>query len=157
MICIGKFVNTHGLKGEIKILSNFKYKEDVFKINNIIYIDNTPFTIKTYRKHQKYDMVTFNGFDKIEDVLKYKGLKVYIKEEDYNFSGVLNEKLIGMKAYNNNKFVGTVKNIEKNGSGELLVIEKDGKDYLIPYVEEFVKSITDKIELNLIKGLIDEN
>ena len=29
-IKIGKIVNTHGIKGEIRLLSNFKYKEKVF-------------------------------------------------------------------------------------------------------------------------------
>ncbi len=156
MIYIGKAVNTHGLKGEIKILSNFKYKCDVFKENNIIYINGEKLIIKTYRPHQKYDMITMNNYNKIEDVLKFKGQKVYIDENDYSFSGILNEKLIGMKVYNNDKFIGTVKDIENNGKIELIVIEKNNKEYLIPYVDEFIKSITDKIEVNLIKGLIDE-
>ena len=26
-ICIGKIVNTHGIKGEVRLLSNFKYKK----------------------------------------------------------------------------------------------------------------------------------
>ena len=33
-IYIGKVVNTHGIKGEIRILSNFEYKDKVFKVNN---------------------------------------------------------------------------------------------------------------------------
>ena len=30
-VLIGKIVNTHGLKGEVRILSSFKYKDKVFK------------------------------------------------------------------------------------------------------------------------------
>ena len=37
-IYIGKIVNTHGLKGEIRILSDFKYKDLIFKDNFKIYI-----------------------------------------------------------------------------------------------------------------------
>ena len=40
LVYIGKYVNTHGLKGEIKILSDFEYKDKVFKAGNSIYIDN---------------------------------------------------------------------------------------------------------------------
>ena len=40
MIYVGKIVNTHGIKGELRILSNFKYKNEIFKINNFLYIDN---------------------------------------------------------------------------------------------------------------------
>ena len=28
---IGKLVNTHGIKGEVRILSNFRHKDKVFK------------------------------------------------------------------------------------------------------------------------------
>lgn len=28
-VCIGKLVNTHGIKGEVKLLSNFEYKNKV--------------------------------------------------------------------------------------------------------------------------------
>ena len=157
MLYVGKVANTHGLKGEIKILSNFKYKKEVFLIDNIIYINNERLTIKSYRPHQKYDMITMDGYNRIEDVLNFKGLKVYIDENDYNFSGILNEQLIGLKVYDNDKLIGTVKSIEENGGKELIVIEKEGKEYLIPYIDEFVKNISDKIEVNLIKGLIDED
>ena len=37
-VLIGKIVNTHGLKGEIRILSKFKYKDKVLKKHFKIYI-----------------------------------------------------------------------------------------------------------------------
>ena len=158
MLCIGKVVNTHGIKGELRLLSNFKYKNEVFKKDNNIYIGREKVKIKTYRVHKKYDMLTLDGFNDINEVLKFKGEKAYIDENEYNFSGILNEDLIGLKVYDNNKLIGTVLKIEENAGKELLVIKKDGKEYLIPYVDEFIKSISnEKIELNLIKGLIDED
>ena len=30
-VCIGKIVNTHGIKGELRILSDFELKNKVFK------------------------------------------------------------------------------------------------------------------------------
>ena len=47
LINIGKIVNTHGLKGEIRIISDFKYKKDVFKTDNIVYINNEKYIIKS--------------------------------------------------------------------------------------------------------------
>ena len=76
MIYIGKIVNTHGIKGEIRILSNFKYKNEIFKIDNYLYIDNIKYQIKTYRRHKNYDMVTFNNFNNINDVLFLKNKNV---------------------------------------------------------------------------------
>ena len=37
-INIGKIVNTHGIKGELRILSDFKYKDKVFKKDFKFYI-----------------------------------------------------------------------------------------------------------------------
>ena len=38
MLKIGKYVNTHGIKGEIRILSNFSRKDLIFIPNFKIYI-----------------------------------------------------------------------------------------------------------------------
>ena len=39
LIKIGKIVNTHGIKGELRLLSKFPYKDKVFINNMTIYID----------------------------------------------------------------------------------------------------------------------
>ena len=57
-IFIGKVVSTHGIKGEIRILSDFPYKDKVFIVNNKIIIDDKEYIIKSYRVHKGYDMVT---------------------------------------------------------------------------------------------------
>lgn len=60
LIKIGKIVNTHGIKGELRILSKFPYKEKIFIKNMKLYIDKKDIeTINTYRKHKNFDMVTF--------------------------------------------------------------------------------------------------
>ena len=112
-IYIGKFVNTHGLKGEIRIISDFEYKDDVFKIGNTIYIDNKKFTIKSYRIHKNYDMVSFDEVNDINEIEKYKGLDVYIDSDDFNFEYVLSD-LISFKVYDENKYIGDVIDIVKS-------------------------------------------
>ena len=158
MIEIGKVTNTHGIKGEVRILSNFKYKSLVFQKGNHLYIDEDNLVIDTYRVHKNYDMVTFEGIDDINDVLKYKGKKVYIKSEEYVFPDYLNEQLIGANVYGEGKLIGVLADVRQNPTQELLVIKGKNKEYLVPYVETFIKSISEnKIELNLIEGLIDED
>ena len=152
MICLGKLVNTHGLKGEVRIISDFKYKSKVFKKGSHLFINDDELVINTYRTHKEYDMVTFDGINNIDDVLKYKGKKVYIKKEDYDFDGILNEDLIGLPVYGDGKLIGNVTDIYKNVNQELIVVDKD---ILIPYVPVFIKSINkDKIEINVIEGLL---
>ena len=157
MINIGKLVNTHGIKGEVKVISNFKYKDEVFKKNNTIYINDKDYKIKTHRKHQKFDLLTFENYENINDVLELKGSLIYIKREDYTFEGILNEDLYGKKVYDKDKYIGNLKEIINNKNQELFVIEKEKKTYLVPYVDEFVKEINEDIKLDLIKGLIDED
>ena len=156
MLYIGKLVNTHGIKGEVRISSLFKYKNIVFKTDNHIYIDDEQLTIISHRVHKNYDMVIFDGYNNINDVLKFKGKDVYIKEDEFEFPSVLNEKLYGKKVYSNGKLVGILKEIVNTGQ-EVMVIENGKKQILIPYVDEFIKSIDDNIEINAIKGLIDED
>lgn len=158
MLCIGKVVNTHGIKGEIRIISDFKYKELVFQKGNYLFIDDDKLQIKSYRVHKNYDMVTFEEIDDINQVLKYKGKKVYIDRNDYIFPDLLNEDLIGVNVYGDGELVGVLSAIKTNAAQELLVVKNGEKEYLIPNVSEFVKNITkDKIEINLIEGLINEN
>ncbi len=156
MLYIGDLVNTHGIKGEVRIISFFKYKNIVFKPNNYIYIGNTKLKITSYRKHKNYDMVTFEGYNNINDVLQFKNQKVYIEKQDYQFPGPLNEELYGKKVYDKDKYIGTLTDIINNKGKEILVIQGK-KEYLIPYVDEFVKNIDGNIHLDLIKGFIDED
>ncbi len=157
MLYIGKLVNTHGIKGEVKIISDFKYKETIFKKDAKIYINDNEYIINGYRKHKNFDMLTLNGINNINEVLALKGKSVFINKEDFIFPGILNEDLYGKKVYDKDKYIGKLEKIEKNGTQELLVIKNEDKTYLIPYVDEFVKEIDESIHLDLIKGLINED
>ena len=105
LIYIGKIVNTHGIKGEVRLLSNFEEKDLIFKEGFKVYIGsmNEEETINTYRHHKQFEMISFKGINDINLVLKYKGKKVYINKDDLNLKDdeYLLEDLIGMKIINN--------------------------------------------------------
>ncbi len=133
-IRIGKIVNTHGIKGELRILSQFKYKDRVFKPEFKLYIgkDKTCEIISTYRPHKQFDMVTFNNYNNINEVLKYKGDYVFINEEDLvlNDNEYLDSDLIDLKVICNNKEIGIVKNIEYySKNNPLLYVENNDKHF----------------------------
>lgn len=156
LIYVGKIVNTHGIKGEVRIISNFDYKDKVFIVGNKLYLsDNECLIIDSYRPHKNYDMITFNGIKDILEVNKYKGKEVYFNKEQLNLKSgeYLDEDLIGLSAYYQNKLIGKIDNIEVNGNKKLFVI----KNKLIPYNENFIESIKleeNKIILKNIEGLI---
>lgn len=159
---IGKIVNTHGIKGEVRILSNFKYKEKVLSKYFKIYIgkEKNKETIMSYRPHKQFCMITMEGYTNINEVLKYKGKPVYIKREDLKLEDgeYLDEDLIGLDVIMNDKVVGKVIRIEKDRYQDKIVVNKDEKEYLVPNVYGIIKSINLEqhcIILEDIKGLID--
>lgn len=159
LINVGHVSNTHGLKGEIRILSDFKFKNNAFKISNKLYIMNDELVINSYRKHKEYDMVTFKDLNSIEDVLIYKGEDVFIDRDTLEYDGYLDEDLIGLDVYNADKLMGKVVEIMKTNAHDILVIE-NGKRHMVPNIDEFVKKINlenKRIDINYIKGLANED
>ena len=153
---IGVIVNTHGIKGEIRIISKFDYKDRVFIVGNTLYTDsNEELKIDSYRRHKNYDMITFNGINDIKDVLKYKGKYVYFDKDKLklNDNEYLDEDLIGLDVYFNNNLIGKLDDIELNANRKLFVINNK----LIPYNDNFIESIdlsNNKIVLKNLEGLI---
>lgn len=151
-VILGKYVNTHGIKGEIRIKSNFKYKDKVFKIGNEIIIDK-PYIINSYRVHKGYDMVTLKGINSINDIIDLKNSLVYIERDKYlSFSDYLDEDLIGFAVYCDGNLVGNVKSIRKLNDNKKL-IDMDGK--LIPFELVLNVDLQNKIiKINYLEGLI---
>ena len=140
-INVGKLVNTHGLKGEVRILSKFRHKKNVFIKGMKLYIGKKKeeFTINTYRFHKIYDMVTFEGYNNINDVEYLKGLNVYINEDDLNLDdGIYSGKLIDFKVICEDKEIGIVTEIIDTPANEVIRV---GEKILIPYVDEFIEKI----------------
>lgn len=159
-IYIGKIVNTHGIKGELRILSDFEKKERIFIPAFPIYIGKTKIKeiIKTYRHHKTFEMITLENYSNINEVLKYKGLDVYIKREDMHLKPdeYLYEDLIGLQVYEENKKIGKIDNIVYNKLNILLHI-KAAKEFYIPLNSEFIKKVNlkeAKMEVKNVKGLI---
>lgn len=161
-IYLGKIANTHGIKGELRILSNFKYKNRIFKKGFKVYIGKEKIEeeIVTYRPHKQFDMINLKGYNNINDVLKYKSLNIFINKEDLilNENEYLDEDLINLSVIYDNKCIGKIQKIEKYPHQDIFVIINNDKRYLVPYVNEFIKEINleeKTMVINNIKGLIE--
>lgn len=159
LIRIGKIVNTHGIKGELRIISKFPYKEKIFVKDMVLYINKENIeVINSYRKHKNFDMVTFKGYNNINEVLKYKGKNVYINSDDIKLDKdkYLDEELIGLSVIYDNNDKGVISDIERYDKTCLFIIENNDKEYLIPYNENIIDKIdidNKKIYIKNIKGL----
>ena len=157
-VLVGKIVNTHGLKGEVRILSSFKYKDRVFKNGMKIYIgkDKVCEVINSYRYHKIFDMITMNGYDNINQILKYKGEYVFINREDLILyeDEYLDEDIIGLRVVVDNMDKGIVKRIDKHNKNEILVIKNEDRDYLIPYNFDIIENVDLEKKEMVVKNII---
>ena len=156
-IYLGKVVTTHGIKGEIRILSNFKYKDKAFKIGNKLIINNDTLNIKSYRVHKGYDMISFMEYNNINDILKYVKGKVYIDRCYINDIDYLDEDLIGMNVIFDSRVIGVIRGIENIRNNPLISIDtSDGIKY-VPNKKEFIDNIDfkeNKVYIKYMEGLL---
>ena len=157
-VYIGKIVDTHGIKGEIRILSDFPYKEKVFMIGNSFWIDEKEYIIKSYRVHKNYDMVTFEGFDNINDVLFLLKKEVYVLKSSLNLEKgeILDEDLLTYEVITTKGEKGHIKEIfYASETNKILRIELE-REVLIPMNSPMIEEINQeqkKIKINLIDGI----
>lgn len=159
-IYIGKIVNTHGIKGEVRILSDFERKDKVFIKGMNIYIGKKKEKeiINSYRHHKNFEMITIIGYTDINQVLKYKSLNVYIKKSDLNLDNgeYLDSDLIGLDVIVDGLVKGKVTDIINLNGNKLIVIDSFSNKVYVPYQKEFI-SIVDftnrKIVITPIKGM----
>ena len=155
---VGKVVNTHGIKGEIRILSDFQFKDKVFKVNNSLIIGDKEYIIKSYRVHKMFDMVTLEGYDNINDVLFLLKKDVYVDEDKLmlNDDEILDDDLLTYKAINNKGEVGEVIEVFYASATNKLLRVDFGKKYIVPYRDPFVVSIDKnkkEIVIELLEGM----
>ncbi|MBQ9834533.1 MAG: 16S rRNA processing protein RimM [Bacilli bacterium] len=147
----GKIVSTHGIKGEIRIKSNFERKEEVLIPNFNIYIgkDYYPYQIISYRHHKDFEMVTLEGINDINEALKLKSLPVYIKRADLNINkdDYVVEELILCTIMENNEKLGVIKEIIYNNGNDLLLVEGIKKFY-IPLKGNYIEKVD--LENNIV-------
>ncbi len=158
-IYVGKVSNTHGIKGELRILSNFEYPQKAFLENTKLIIDDKTYTITSYRVHKNFHMVKFIGYDNINDVLFLKGKRVYKDKEELNLDAdeVLDSDLKKFKVLTTDQKFGTIKEIfYASRNNKILRIDIEGKEVLIPFNSPCLQKIDkDKeiIEIKLIEGM----
>lgn len=154
-VYIGKIVSTHGIKGEIKIISDFEFKNKVFQIGNKLLIDDKEYEIKSYRVHKHFDMVTLDDYKDINEVLYLMKKKVYFSKDKLllNEDEILDEDLISYQVLTTSGKRGIIKEIFLASPNNKVIRVLIDKEILIPYNSQFIKSI-DKEKKEIIVELI---
>jgi 16S rRNA processing protein RimM len=164
---VGKIANTHGLKGELKLLAATDFPAERFKKGETLYLDvdgkKLPFEVTTYRPHKQFHLVTFKGLENINLVEKYKGMKLYVHVEhvhELTEHEFYYHEIIGCEAVVDGEVIGVVDDIFETGANDVWVIKRPGKsDALIPYIESVVNDIdveAKRVVITPIPGMIDD-
>ena len=149
---IGKIVNTHGIKGELRLIDNLtkKQREEIFKVGSNLIIDEKSYKITSYRVHKDYDMVTFLGFNNINDVMFLKGKKVYKERSEINLNNedILDSELITYKVKTTDSIEGKIIDVEETGNNyKIIRLLINDSEVLVPYHKDFVTIDSNKKEV----------
>ncbi len=161
-IQIGKIVNTHGIKGDLKVipLTNDKARYEVLH-DVFIEGENEKFIIEKVWYKKDSVMVKLKGYDNINDVIKFKDRFLLIEEKDaidLPADTFFIFQIIGLKVYTvDNKAIGEVVDVLQPGANDVYVISNNGKELLIPAIKEVVKKVDleeNKLIIDPIEGMI---
>lgn len=157
---VGKIVNTFGIKGELKVVTESEFIANRFAPQQTLYVgkQKTPVVVKSYRLHQGNVLLLLKEVNDINQVLKYVDEMIYVSADSIEDlpDGYYLFQLIGLKVLVNNEVVGEVIDAYKQMQ-TLLKIKTADKEVLIPYVPAFVKAVDlnqKTITIEVITGLL---
>jgi len=149
---VGKIVNTHGIKGEVRVISRTDFADERYKVGNTLFLfqetNNAPLQLKitSHRKHKNFDLLTFEGYYNVNQVEAFKEGVLKVPESylsDLEEGEYYYHEIIGCKVSTTaGEEIGMIREILTPGANDVWVIQaKKGKDILIPYIEDVVKEI----------------
>ncbi len=161
---VGQIVNTHGIKGEIKVVP---FTDDISRFDKLkkVYVktkkESKLYQIEGVRYHKNMVLLKLQGIDNPEqaELLKNSFLEidredaVPLKEGTYFIAD-----LIGLEVYTDEgKLLGKVDDIYNTGANDIYVVKDQlGKTILLPGIKDVIKQVIldEKIIVHLIPGLL---
>ena len=149
---VGKIVNTHGIKGEVRVISRTDFPEERYKLGNTLFLfmpgskDPVELVVKTHRTHKNFNLLTFEGYDNVNQVEKMRDgiLKVpasergKLEEGEFYFQDIIGCLMFTTKG----EEIGKVVEILTPGANDVWVVkDAKGKEILIPYIDDIVKKV----------------
>lgn len=167
---VGRIVNTHGIRGEVRVISSTDFEEVRFALGSKLAVfkkdDKKPIwvTVESARRHKNFILLTFEGYNNINLVEPFKEgmLKVtkdqleddQLEENEYYYF-----EIIGCEVFSEEgEKIGSISEILETGANDVWEVKADnGKKHYIPYIEDIVKEIDieeKKITIHVMEGLL---
>lgn len=161
---VGKIINTHGIKGNVKI---YPYTDDPERFKDLDYLligdGFKELKIADMFIQKGFVYARFEGYEDINKILDFINSNVYIYDKDkvklpedrYFISDIVNMEVHDMEG----KLIGKVTDVIENLANDLFQVQKsDGKIFYLPAIKEFIKEINLEqkvIIIDPIEGLLD--
>lgn len=162
---IGKINNTHGLKGEVKMLM-WCDGIDYIKQLKTVYLDDgkKPLTLLSARQQKNVAILKFAEITTIEtaDELKNKVLfcnrdDAKIDEDSHYLADIIGCYVVDVDT---EEEYGKIVDVLNYGASDIYDVESWGQHTLIPAIDDIVKEIDTEyqvVRIKPMKGLFDEN
>lgn len=147
-ITVGKIRGVFGYKGWVKVSSYSGVKDRFAKVKTV-YIDSgteLERKILTGQKYyQKQLLLKFADLNDRETSREFIGREIFLPESeivDLPADSFFIHDVVGLVVYDVHRgYLGTLKDVMFAGSNQLLVVQSEDKEILIPAVKEFVREI----------------
>ena len=145
LIEFGKIVNTHGLKGEVKVYSYTDNEANILKLKKV-YVNGTKYDVQNIKPFKNMFIMKLKGIDVIEDtkiLINKMCFREIVSGESNDDEGYFVKDLIGLRVVDEeDKTIGTLKEVFSTGANDVYeVVLEDGKSIYLPAIKQVVKKI----------------
>jgi 16S rRNA processing protein RimM len=169
-ITVGVIANTHGLRGDVKVLPRTDFPKKRFRKGSKLFIrkpmaePEMELEILEAKPHQQFWLVRFVGFPSISDVEQLKGMELCVLQEqlaDLPPGTYYVHQLIGLHVFDENgQELGVLKEVLSPGANDVYVVRKSGskEEILLPAIPDCVLDVDIKagtMRVHLLPGLLD--
>ena len=150
----GEIVTTHGIKGEVKVLTWLDSPEDLCDFERVR-IGTKEYEVESCRVQKTCNLMKLAGVDTMEAAQAMRGKKVLLYREDIDDSVIFAAELIGIKVFCDGNEIGIITDVLDYPGNKVYVV-KGQKEYMIPAVKAFILDTdmeTETMHVRLIEGM----
>ena len=162
-LLVGKLHRPHGVRGEM-ILSVMTDFPERLKPETVVYLGpgHDPVTIKSIRHHNRGGLIALEGYTSREEVNHLRNLELFVRADDrppLPEGEYYLHQIIGLQVISDEgQILGAVADwLETGANGVFIVQDDDGKEILLPDIDEVIVKIdldAGQMVVHLLEGLI---
>lgn len=153
----GEIVTTHGVRGEIKVLSWLDSPEMLCEFDRCR-ISGREYVMDSVRVQKTCNLVKLRGIDTMEDAQKLRGKTMELYREDIPDELIFASELVDVEVYADGACIGKIKEVLDYPGNSVYVVQGE-REYLIPAVKEFILSTDlerNQMQVKLLKGMASD-